>query len=1034
MNDERGSLWSKWDLHVHTPASIEQQYGGNTEEAWRRYVEDLEKLPPEFKVIGVNDYIFLDGYKKLKAEKSACRLSNIDLLLPVIELRIDRFAGTDERLRRLNYHVIFSDDLELDDIEQQFLNGLLLGYQLSPEYEHLRQRWGGLLTRDNLARLGRLIIESAPAEKRYQYDDPLTEGFRNFNASIDRVHELLKNPLFEGKFLCGVGKAEWDQMRWTASIAEKRNIVNKAAFLFTASETPAQWRTGKEALTSAGVNNRLLDCSDAHAFSTSTDKDRIGNCFTWIKADRTFDGLRQALNESGDRIFIGDEPKQLQRVRENRTKYISSISITKAPGSTLSEEWFDFSLPLNHGLVAIIGNRGMGKSALTDTLAVLGDSHSSKLSFLDQQHFCNAKDNKAKHFIGTLTWESGKTESRQLDDTASRGAAMMVRYVPQNLFEEICNELPESGKGVFGRELRDVIFSHVKEDDRQECSSLDELISRKTDEAELALGELRSKLKTLNGTVARLENELSPTNRTLLEQRIAAKKEELKVHDESRPAAMTAPETDQTIAKQLEEKRTALEKADAEIRSVQKEIGKLKIQQTTLQQIVSRLDRLSKQLEEIRKEVNQELAPFGLDAAAVLNVSIDLGPVKELEAGVTQNINSLQESVAEEREGNLWAKRQSLESEILALQAQLDGPAREYQTYLSALRVWNTKRDQLVGAANQTDSLTFLEDRLSRLTTIVPVELETARKTRDEVVQDIFRQLQGLATTNRELYKPVQDSLDKYGSMKEELRLEFGVSLEAPQFEERFFEHINQGRKGPFYGVEEGRKCLRRMIAKVDFNDEEQITTFVHEILKMLESGQGGTISQLKHGRVEAFYDFLFSLEYIQSRYTLNVGGRGLESLTPGERGMILLVFYLLVDLGDVPLIIDQPEENLDNQSVYRLLVPCIKAVRERRQIILVTHNPNLAVVCDAEQVVHAFIDKENKNRVTYTAGAIENRIINERIVDVLEGTWPAFRNRSAKYDLFPAQTVDLQIRYQIDLTKPFRGRPEKQPDEEVQD
>jgi hypothetical protein len=116
------------------------------------------------------------------------------------------------------------------------------------------------------------------------------------------------------------------------------------------------------------------------------------------------------------------------------------------------------------------------------------------------------------------------------------------------------------------------------------------------------------------------------------------------------------------------------------------------------------------------------------------------------------------------------------------------------------------------------------------------------------------------------------------------------------------------------------------------------------------------------------------------------------------------------VDQGDVPLIIDQPEENLDNQSVFKLLVPCIKEVRKRRQIILVTHNPNLAVVCDAEQVVHAFIDKENRHRVTYTAGAIENQIINGRIVDVLEGTWPAFKNRSVKYELFPAKAADLRV------------------------
>ena len=72
----------------------------------------------------------------------------------------------------------------------------------------------------------------------------------------------------------------------------------------------------------------------------------------------------------------------------------------------------------------------------------------------------------------------------------------------------------------------------------------------------------------------------------------------------------------------------------------------------------------------------------------------------------------------------------------------------------------------------------------------------------------------------------------------------------------------------------------------------------------------------------------------------------------------MLLIFYLLVDNDDIPLIIDQPEENLDNQTVYKLLVPSIKEAKNRRQIIIVTHNPNLAVVCDAEQIIHASIDK----------------------------------------------------------------------------
>ncbi len=96
-NDPRGSWWRRWDLHVHTPCSIEQQYGGDTTEVWERFVSALEALPEDFAVIGVNDYLFLDGYKKLVEFKSQGRLANITTLLPVLEFRLDKFAGTDTR-------------------------------------------------------------------------------------------------------------------------------------------------------------------------------------------------------------------------------------------------------------------------------------------------------------------------------------------------------------------------------------------------------------------------------------------------------------------------------------------------------------------------------------------------------------------------------------------------------------------------------------------------------------------------------------------------------------------------------------------------------------------------------------------------------------------------------------------------------------------------------------------------------------------------------------------------------------------------
>jgi hypothetical protein len=70
----------------------------------------------------------------------------------------------------------------------------------------------------------------------------------------------------------------------------------------------------------------------------------------------------------------------------------------------------------------------------------------------------------------------------------------------------------------------------------------------------------------------------------------------------------------------------------------------------------------------------------------------------------------------------------------------------------------------------------------------------------------------------------------------------------------------------------------------------------------------------------------------------------------------------------------------------------------KRRQIIMVTLSPNIAVVCDAKQIIHAHIKRAAGNAVIYTMGAIEYPDNNRFLVDVLEGTRPAFDNRDAKY------------------------------------
>jgi ABC-type lipoprotein export system ATPase subunit len=118
----------------------------------------------------------------------------------------------------------------------------------------------------------------------------------------------------------------------------------------------------------------------------------------------------------------------------------------------------------------------------------------------------------------------------------------------------------------------------------------------------------------------------------------------------------------------------------------------------------------------------------------------------------------------------------------------------------------------------------------------------------------------------------------------------------------------------------------------------------------------------------------------------------------------------LTLDQNDIPLVIDQPEENLDNQSVFKILVQFIKKAKEKRQIIIVTHNPNLAVACNAEQIVHVSMTKEKVNLVTFISGSLENPTINSAVINILEGTYPALNTRTNTYKVIERTTQEMGI------------------------
>jgi len=300
-----------------------------------------------------------------------------------------------------------------------------------------------------------------------------------------------------------------------------------------------------------------------------------------------------------------------------------------------------------------------------------------------------------------------------------------------------------------------------------------------------------------------------------------------------------------------------------------------------------------------------------------------------------------------------------------------------------------------------------LENRLAALTQL-PGEIKQLETQRASLTREVFSAKEKLLAKYRELYAPVQHFIERHPISKQHGALQFRATVAVEGLENGLLYMIHQGRTGSFYGEEEGRERLRDLAKAADFMSADGTLRFVEQVLDYLRHDRRESIGravrlsdQLRQGfEPKGIYDFLCGLDYLRPRFELRWQDKPLDQLSPGERGNLLLVFYLLIDKRDVPLIIDQPEENLDNQTIASMLVPAIKEAKERRQIIMVTHNPNLAVVCDADQIIHARLDKTDGNRVVYTSGSIENPEITQLIVDILEGTKPAFDLRDAKYEI----------------------------------
>lgn len=1023
----KGSEWIKCDLHIHTPDSIENHYGdGKSGEVWERFITDLENLPKEFKILGINDYLFIDGYIKVLKYKNAGRLSNIDLILPVIELRIDKFGtiSADNPFKRVNFHVIFSNELTPEVIKAQFLDAINSEYKLVPDYVSNDSDWGGVINKENLIHLGKKLIESSNGMLT---GNPLKIGFQSLNISYDDLIKKLQNPRLNGKYLTAVGKTEWDILRWESSPAEKKNVINKADFVFTASESFEAFNRAKDKLTSQNVNNLLLDCSDAHSFSNiTTEKDRIGNCFTWVKINPTFEGLKYLTYEPDDRIFVGSRPEVEIRVGANKTRYISKLTITQETGYNESQGvWFkNQEVYPSKELTAIIGNKGKGKSAITDIIGLLGNSHNEQyFSFLQKHKF--RKGNLARNFIATLEWESNTSVTKNLSESTDNSLEEKVKYLPQSFFEDLCNEIENNQN--FINELNQVVFKHIDVTDRLGKSTFDDFIEEKKVNSEETIRTLRDELYDINSNIVDLQYKNTEDYRKGIKSKIKNLEEDLKSHIDNKPKN-PFPDEVEGDDKNSEESSENYKK----LKEIEKQLNtSLETEQTYLQKLESinndivQLNQIRHRFESEKERVNsfinsekQPLKDFDINIEEVYpKPNINLVPFNKLLDNKGKEKLLLQLHLGKIEFSDIDHKDLLKEGEVLLVQKisseketyntiskSLDATQKAKEDYSNNLIKWEKTKMDIEGEKENPNvgTLNYFIKLLGYNEKQLPLEILAKKLERKKLSEKIYDEKKKIV----DIYSHLKSNIDKVlfanSDKIEEYKITLDASFQINNLETNFLDFIDKARAGFFYGGEEAIKKFKGILEGTDPNDKESVIELIENLNNNLEEKDGvkqNPFHQIKSSKkLQDLYDYVYGLEYLNEKYELKFAGKSIEQLSPGERGAALIVFYLLLDKDDKPLIIDQPEDNLDNQSVYEILVPFIKQAKKHRQLIIVTHNPNLAVVSDAEQIIHVDIDKKNNYAFSFNSGGIENPKTNKGIVDILEGTMPAFDKRKLKY------------------------------------
>jgi len=955
--------------------------------AWGDYLTALEQATPTIEAIAVTDYYVTDTYEEVLRRKAAGRLPDAKLIFPNVELRLD-VATTKGGFVNLHLFVSPEDPQHIEEL-RRLLSRL--------QFNVMRDRFD--CTRADLIRLGRKADPNITDDRA-----ALAYGANQFKVNFQGLREVFSESEWaEKNILIAVAGGATDGtsgVREAADQTIRREIEGFAHVIFAGSPAQREFWLGQRNLSRDEIRARyggLKPClhgSDAHKLDDVATP--FGDRFSWIKGGLEFDALRQACIDPEGRAYVGDRPPRSAMP----SQVISHVRIDEA-GWTATPV-----IPLNPGLVAIIGARGSGKTALADVIAAGCDAITPSGWDADE-NISPSFLARARRLIGdavaTLTWGDGATVTRWLDGRDANGHMSFprARYLSQQFVEELC-----SAKGVSNGlvdEIERVIFESHSQDDREWAIDFAELRDQQTARFKQAREREAAAISDISNRIAsefEKESLVGP-----LSTQVVQKKKLVSGYIADR-AKLVVKGTEAQVAR-----HTQLSEAAQKLRNTIQAYGHQRRTFVALQDEVRSM-RATGAPEMLRqaqaRHGNSGMSPQQWDEFLLIykgDVDKSLTAYIAWADGEVRKLNGVapppgNPSVA------LIADNADLSALPLA-------PIAAEMTRLEALfSADKLVRDQYAALTNriaqENSALQTLETRLTDAQGAA-TRRRGLQTERDDTYGRAFEAIINEQNVLAGLYAPLMARLaESSGTLK---KLSFSVRRIADVeswgsvAEEDL---LDRRRAGPFYGrgslIAAATQALKSAWETGSAAEvQAAMTAFVGQYLRDLLAHAPYAPTQQVEFRAwsKQFAHWLFGTDHISVRYEISYDGVDIRKLSPGTRGIVLLLLYLaLDDSDDRPLVIDQPEENLDPKSVFDELVALFVAAKAKRQVIMVTHNANLVINTDADQIIVAAAGPHPAGGlppITYTAGGLESADIRKAVCDILEGGEAAFRERARR-------------------------------------